>query len=204
MSASEFFYNGEIQGHEFIIDNNNILTTIVATSTANRIITFPNSSGTSSVGAGGVSYASWYRQGTQPAALSVGQPLTYTTLTANTISGLSMSTGVYNPPFTNSGSVFTMPVGTFRISWEQVITESGAATNLLFGSTIAGMVVIPNSSVGQATGNAQSTGNYILIVPGGGGFLAVAASAGNAGAVNIAGTQNGNSTITTINITKLA
>ena len=126
--------------------------------------------------------AQYVQLGAQPATVGNGEPFTYTTAVLTT-PGITATTGVFNPPFTASGTVFTLLTpGRYEVSY-QMNYPTPSGVELYLGSTIAGMVPLPYTRVGKNSPDGKVAGSVIVNVTTPSSFLSVVASPGNTAAI---------------------
>ncbi|EKD23794.1 MAG: peptidoglycan binding protein [uncultured bacterium] len=134
---------------------------------------------TGPAGAAGLVLSAQYVQiGSQPATVGAGQPFTYTTTILST-PGITAETAVFNPPFTTSGTVFTLAnIGKYEVNYTMSYPTDGGVV-LYVGSTIPTMVPLPYTIIGKTPAGAVS-GSVIVETTSTNSFLSVNAAAGNA------------------------
>ena len=134
---------------------------------------------------GVVSSAQYVQLGSQPATVAIGQPFTYTTAVLTTPStSISASTAVFNPPFSASGTVFTLTnIGRYEVNYQMTIVEDGGVV-LYLGSTIPTMLPLPYTMIGK-TPNGQMSGSVIIQTTTSPSFVSVNAAAGNSAAITV-------------------
>lgn len=155
---------------------------------------------TGSTGANGIlSSAQYVQLGAQPATIGAGQPFTYTT-TILTSADVAATTAVFNPPFTASGTVFTLgPIGRYEVNYQMVYPTDGGVV-IYFGSTIPSMLPLSYTMIGK-TPNGAVSGSVIVETTTLNSFLSINAAAGNAIAIDIppnSSTTNQNATTVSI------
>ena len=137
--------------------------------------------------------------GSQPETVAPGQPFTYTT-TILASPDVLVSTAVFNPPFTASGTVFTLVnVGRYEVNYQMVYPTDGGVV-LYLGATIPTMLPLAYTMIGKTPDGAVS-GSVIIETTTPNSFLSVNAAAGNAAAIGIppnSSTSNASSTTVTI------
>jgi len=198
-------YNGSMEGSSFIISQNGITTTLVTNVSANHTISLPDASGQLNLGGGLLLYSYFYNLGAQPATVAANQPMTYAGTLLNT-AGITLVTGVQGG-FSASGSVFQLPIGKYKIVWQQTIVTGGCGTLLYFSTTLGSLssARVGASAVISATASMQSVGNFILDASASGGYLSVCAdiNAGTPFAVP-ANSSTSNQSSATISFIKIA
>ena len=142
---------------------------------------------TGSIGATGatgvISSAQYVRLGSQPATVGPGQPFTYTTTILSTL-GITANTAVFNPPFTTSGTVFTLAnIGRYEVDYQMTYPTDGGIV-LYLGSSIATMLPLPYTMIGKSP-NGAVYGSVIIETTTPNSFLSVNAAAGNTIAIDI-------------------
>lgn len=147
--------------------------------------------------------AQYVRFGSQPATIGAGQPFTYSTTILST-PGITTTTGIFNPPFTVSGTIFTLAeAGRYEINYQMNYPTDGGVL-LYFGSTIPGMVPLAYTMIGK-TPDSSIDGNVIVQVTSPNSFLSVNAAAGNAAAIAIPpNTSTTNQSATTISFKRIS
>lgn len=139
--------------------------------------------GTNGTSGGAVLSAQYVQSGSQPASVGAAQPFTYTTAVFTT-PGITASTAVFNPPFTISGTVFTLVnIGTYEVNFQITFPTDGGIV-LYTGATVAGMLPLAYTMVGKASATSQQvSGSAIIHTTTTSSFLAVVAAAGNGAAI---------------------
>jgi hypothetical protein len=141
------------------------------------------------------SSAQYVQLGAQPATVGAGQPFTYST-TVLTGPGITSATGVFSPPFTASGTVFTLAdVGRYEVAYQMAYPTDGGVV-LYFGPTLADMVPLSYTMIGKSP-NGAVFGNVIIETTIPNSVISVNAAAGNAAAIDIppnSSTTNQNAT----------
>jgi hypothetical protein len=152
--------------------------------------------------AGVIPSAQYVQLGVQPAAIAAGQPFTYSTaiLTSTVITA---TTAVFNPPFTASGTVFTLAnAGRYEINYQMTYPTNGGVV-IYLGSTIAGMAPLAYSMIGKTPDGAVS-GSVIVETTAPNFFLSINAAPGNATAISILpNSSTTNQTATTVSIKQI-
>jgi hypothetical protein len=142
-----------------------------------------------------ITSAQYVQLGSQPATVAAGQPFTYTTAVLTT-PNISASTAVFNPPFSASGTIFTLTnIGRYEINYQMTYPTDGGVV-LYLGSTIPTMLPLPYTMIGKSPDGAVS-GSVIIETTTTGSFLSVNAAAGNSAAIGIppnSSTTNQNAT----------
>lgn len=159
---------------------------------------------TGATGAAGMVLSAQYVQlGSQPATVGAGQPFTYTTTVLGT-PGITSATGVFNPPFTTSGTIFTLAnIGRYEVQYQMSYPTDGGVI-LYLGTTIAGMVPLSYTMTGK-TPDGMVSGSVIVETTSANSFLSVNAAAGNAIAIAIPPNSSGiNQSATTISFKQIA
>ena len=133
--------------------------------------------------AGTIASAQYVQLGAQPATVGAGQPFTYST-TVLSSPGIISGTAVFNPPFTTSGTIFTLAdVGRYEVTYQMTYPSDGGVV-LYFGPTIATMAPLPYSMIGKSPDGAVR-GNVIVETTVPNSVISVNAAAGNADAIDI-------------------
>jgi hypothetical protein len=144
--------------------------------------------------------------GSQPAPVAAAEPFTYSAVGSISSSNITASTDIFNPPFSASGTVFTLVnIGRYQITWQMSYpTDDGVC--LYFGSSIAAMAPLPYTMVGKtAATEDQVSGNVIIVTTTTSSFLAVVAAAGNGSAIDIPpDSSTTNASSTTVSIVQIA
>jgi len=153
-----------------------------------------------------ISAAQYAQSGAQPATVGAGQPFTYTTAVLTT-PGISATTAIFNPPFTTSGTVFTLTnIGRYEVNWQMTYpTPSGVV--LYLGSTIPTMLPLAYTMIGKAVTDTggQVSGSVIIETTTASSFLSVNAAAGNSSAIGIPGDSSTTNTgSTTVSIKQIS
>lgn len=150
-----------------------------------------------------VTSAQYVRLGSQPATIGAGQPFTYSTTIFSTPS-ITATTAIFNPPFTVSGTVFTLAeVGRYEVNYQMNYPTDGGVV-LYVGATIAGMTPLSYTMIGK-TPDGSIYGNVIVQTTSANSFLSVNAAAGNAAAIAIPpNTSTTNQSATTISFKKIS
>lgn len=127
--------------------------------------------------------AQYVQSGSQPASVAAAQPFTYTTAVFTT-PGITASTAIFNPPFTASGTVFTLVnIGIYEVNFQLTFPTDGGVV-LYTGATIAGLLPQAYTMVGKASATSQQvSGSVIIHTTTTSSFLAVVAAAGNGAAI---------------------
>jgi multisubunit Na+/H+ antiporter MnhC subunit len=151
---------------------------------------------TGSTGAVGVSlsYATYSIQGSLPATLAAGEPITFSQ--TNVEFGISKNTGII-PPFSASGTVITLAnIGKYLVNYQANYPEDGGIALYQNGA------VVPYSIIGKsAAGNSPVFGSVIITTTTTNSFLSVNGAPGNSVALTIppnSSTTNQASTTVTI------
>lgn len=146
--------------------------------------------------------AQYAQLGAQPATIGASQPFTYTTTVLSTPS-ITSNTAVFNPPFTTSGTIFTLAnIGRYELNYQMVYPSDGGVV-LYLGSTIPAMLPLPYTMIGKAP-NGAVIGNVIIETTTANSFLSVNAAAGNATAIDIPpNSSTTNQSATTISIKQI-
>ncbi|MDP3889112.1 MAG: collagen-like protein [bacterium] len=132
---------------------------------------------------GVVSSAQYVQLGSQPATVKIGQPFTFTTAVLTT-PGVIASTAIFNPPFTESGTVFQLVnVGRYEVNFQTTYAEDGGIV-IYFGSTVLTMLALPYTMIGKTPNGAVSM-SVIIEVTTPDSFLSINAAAGNAVALTV-------------------
>lgn len=132
---------------------------------------------------GVISSAQYFQPGAQPATVGAGQPFTYSTTVLST-SVITSSTAVFNPPFTTSGTVFTLVnIGRYEIDYQMTYPTDGGVI-LYFGPTVASMSPLAYTMIGKTT-DGIVRGNVIIQTTVSNSFLSVNAAPGNTAAIAI-------------------
>ena len=150
-----------------------------------------------------VTAAQYVQLGSQPATIAAGQPFTYTTAVL-TSSDVIANTAVFNPPFTASGTIFTLAtIGIYEVSYQMTYPTDGSVV-LYFGSTVPGMVPLAYSMIGKTPDGAVS-GSVLVQTSTPNSFLSVNAAAGNGAAIGIPpNSSTTNTSATTVSIKRIA
>jgi hypothetical protein len=147
--------------------------------------------------------AQYVQLGSQPATVAAGQPFTYTTSVLST-PGITASTAVFNPPFTTSGTVFTLAnIGRYEVNYQMTYPTDGGVV-LYFGTTLATMLPLPYTMIGKTTDGAVH-GSVIAETLNTNSFVSVNAAAGNAAAITVPpNTSTTNQSATTVSFKQIA
>ena len=95
------------------------------------------------------------------------------------------NTAVFNPPFTASGTIFTLAtIGIYEVSYQMTYPTDGGVCALYSGSTVPGMVPLAYSMIGKTPDGAVS-GSVLVQTSTPNSFLSVNAAAGNGAAIGI-------------------
>lgn len=153
--------------------------------------------------AGMVLLAQYVQLGSQPATVGAGQPFTYTTAVLST-PGITAATAVFNPPFTTSGTIFTLAnIGKYEVNYTMLYPTDGGVV-LYLGATIPGMVPLPYTMIGKTPDGAVS-GSVIIQTTNANSFLSVNAAMGNAAAIAIPPNfSTSNQSATTVSFKQIA
>lgn len=148
-------------------------------------------------------YSAQYVQlGAQPATVGAGQPFTYTTEVLSS-PRVTANTAIFNPPFTTSGTVFTLAdIGRYEINY-QMNYPVDAGVMLYLGSTIPTMSPLSYTSIGK-TPDGSVSGSVIIETTTPNSFLSVNAAAGNSVAISIPpNSSTTNQSATTVSIKRV-
>ena len=125
--------------------------------------------------------------GSQPATVAAGQPFTYDTTAVLASPNITATTAVFNPPFTASGTVFTLAnPGRYEVNFQATYpTPSGMV--LYLGSTIPSMLPLAYTMVGKDVTDTggQVSGSVIIETTTANSFLSVNAAPGNTSAITV-------------------
>lgn len=158
-------------------------------------------SGPSFIGA--VSSAQYVQLGAQIAPVAAGEPFTFTTAVLTSPDVLA-TTAVFNPPFTASGTVFTLAsIGRYEVNYQMVYPTDGGVV-LYHGATIPTMLPLPYTMIGKSPNGAVS-GSVIVETTTPNSFLSVNAAAGNAAAIQPGpNSSTTNQNATTVSIKRIS
>lgn len=138
----------------------------------------------------------------EPAPITPGQPFTFS---INDIpsSGVVFTTGVFNPPFSSSGTVFRLVnKGIYQVSFQTSYTED-AGVLLYLGNTIQALAPLSYTSTGKLVGT-QVVGSFLVNVPNNNSYLALVASPNNVNNIFILQNSSSNNlSSTSISIVQL-
>lgn len=129
--------------------------------------------------------AQYVQLGSQPAPVAAGQPFTFTTAVLLT-PGIAATTAVI-PPFTASGTVFTLTnIGRYEVNFQATYLEPRGMV-LYQGATLLGMSPQAYTMVGKAVTDtgAQVSGSVIVQTTTTGSFLALCAAVGNSSTLTV-------------------
>lgn len=127
--------------------------------------------------------AQFVQYGSQPATVGAGQPFTYTTQIIGN-ANITFTTMVFNPPFTTSGTVFTLGnIGYYEVNYQMTYPTPGGVV-LYLGSTIATMLPLAYTMIGN-TSTGYVGGSVIIQTTTAFSFVSVNAGAGNQAAIGI-------------------
>ena len=154
-------------------------------------------------GSGVQSSAQFVQLGSQPATIAAAQPFTYTTI-ITTSPDVIANTAVFNPPFTTSGTVFTLAaIGRYEVNYQMTYPTDGGVV-LYLGSTVPTMLPLPYTMIGKTPDGAVS-GSVIIETTTPNSFLSVNAAAGNAAAIGIPpNSSTTNQSATTVSIKRIS
>lgn len=146
--------------------------------------------------------AQYVQLGSQPSTIPAGQPFTYSTAVLASTS-ISAVTAIFNPPFTSSGTVFTLEdIGRYEVNYQMTYPTDGGIM-LYLGSTIPTMLPLAYTMVGKVQNGAVS-GSVIIETTTVNSFLSVNAAPGNAVAISIPpNSSTTNQNATTVSIKKI-
>ena len=163
-----------------------------------------DATGLATWGTAGILQSSQYVQlGFQPAGVQPGQPFTFSTAIL-TSPDIIANTGVFNPPFFLSGTIFTLvTTGRYEVNYHMTYTTDGGVV-LYFGSTVPTMAPLSYSMIGKTASGAVS-GSVLIEVTSVPSFLSVNAASGNALTVNPpANSSTTNQGATAVSIKKIS
>ena len=148
------------------------------------------------------STAQYVQLGSQPATVQAGEPFTYSTA-ALTSPGITAVTALFNPPFTSSGTLFTLvDIGRYEVNYQMTYPTDGGIV-LYLGSTIPTMLPLAYAMIGKSTNGAVS-GSVIIETTTVNSFLSVNAAPGNVSAISIPpNSSTVNLNATTVSIKKI-
>ena len=150
-----------------------------------------------------IGYGQYVQYGSQPAPVNPGQPFTYSNAII-TSPDVNSVTALFNPPFTNSGTIFILNnPGIYEVNW-QMTYPMDAGTILYTGQTIATMIPQAYTMVGKTT-DGQVAGSVIIqtLVPNS--YVSVNAAAGNVVAITIpVNSSTANQSATTVSFKQIA
>jgi hypothetical protein len=135
--------------------------------------------------------------------VAAGQPFTYTTPVI-TNPNVTATTAVFTPPFTASGTVFTLgKAGLYEINYQMTYPTDGGVI-LYEGSTVPSMLPLSYTMIGK-TPDGQVAGSVIVQTSTNSSFVSVNAAAGNAAAIAIPPfSSTTNASATTVSIKQIA
>jgi hypothetical protein len=145
-----------------------------------------------------VNSAQFSQIGAQPATVTAGQPFTFSS--TNLVgAGITSMTGLFSPPFTLAGTVFTLAkIGRYEVRFRMSFPSNGAIV-LYQGQTLATMT--PSLLVVGKTTDGQASDTQIIETTTVNSFLSLNAAAGNtAGIVIPALSSTTNTNATTLSI----
>ena len=101
-------------------------------------------------------FAEFYQLGAEPATIAAGQPFTFPFVGPGTAT-ITSATGIFFPPFSQSGTVFTLPTaGTYRVTFQATVDEAGGVELMLNGIPLA------YTGVGRDTASTQIIGSDLI------------------------------------------
>ena len=127
--------------------------------------------------------AQYVQLGSQPATVAPGQPFTYSTTVLASTAVIS-ATGIFSPPFSSSGTIFTLVnAGRYEVNYQMTYPTDGGVV-LYMGSTIPTMLPLDYTMIGQTSSGAVS-GSVIIETNTANSFMSVNAAPGNVVAIGI-------------------
>ena len=131
------------------------------------------------------------RMGSQPAPVNPGQPFTFDTTVVSSSTIVPM-TGLFAPPFTQSGTVFRLgSVGRYEINF-QATYGNDRGMILYRGATVATMTPLAYSVVGKSSTGGQTFGSVLLETQTANSFVSVNAAAGNTSSIQTSANSSAN------------